>query len=54
MPYGPTVDPKGLIKKQPVFAFMDGDILDIPFIAGTNQNESLTFWDPIPTECFVR
>merc|ERR1712060_395553 len=31
---------------------MDGDILDIPFISGTNQNESNIFWDPIPTECF--
>jgi len=52
MPWTPTVDPHGLIKKQPVYAFMEGDTLDIPFISGTNQNESNIFWDPIPTECF--
>lgn len=52
MPWTPTVDAKhGLIKKQPQNSFMDGDILDIPLIIGTNQNESNIFWDPIPTEC---
>merc|ERR1712150_233535 len=52
MPWTPTVDEHGLIKKQPENAFMDGDILNIPLIIGTNMNESNIFWDPIPTECF--
>ena len=43
MPYGPTVDAHGLIAQQPVYAFMNGHILDIPFVAGTNQNESMTY-----------
>jgi len=44
MPWTPTINGKdGLFKQQPVFAYQSGTIIDIPFIMGTNLNESALF-----------
>ena len=35
-----------LILQQPIAAFLDGNVADVPFLSGTNQDESAAFGTP--------